>query len=139
MARSGQIYGINGQASVANEWHEGKVVTEHIMRIVPNPREVRSGYLQTVLTHPKLGQPLVVSQAHGTSVPELAPGDIERLPIPRMAHEIEDEIGDEAERANELRRKADETENKAVSRLEGELREELGIKSDKKHHCTADC
>ena len=121
MARSRQTYGLNGQAIIANDWHEGKVVTEHIIRIVPIAQEIRSGYLQTILSHPALGQPLVVSRAYGTSVPELAPEDIRQLPIPRLKRETEDEIAESAEQANELRRKADENENLAVARLEGEL------------------
>ncbi len=108
MACSGQIYGLNGQAILANGWHEKKVVTQHIMRIVPDTSMVRSGYLEVVLTHPTLGQPLVISRAHGTSVPELAPEDIEGLPIPRLAGHMEDEIADMAERANELRMQANE-------------------------------
>ena len=125
MARSGQIYGINGQAILADRWHEGKVITEHIIRIVPEDT-IRPGYLQTVLSHPTLGQPLVVSQAYGTSVPELAAEDIERLPIPRLAVKQEEEIADAAERASELRMKADEEENEAVARLESELKKALG-------------
>lgn len=131
MARSGQIYGINGQAIIANECHEQKVVTEHIMRIVPEFDKIRPGYLQTVLSHPTLGKPLVVSRAYGTSVPELAPEDIERLPIPRLARQVEHEIANAAERASELRVKADKEENGAVSKLEAELEKELGIAPDK--------
>ena len=130
MACSGQTYGLNGQAIMANEWHEGKVVTQHIIRIIPRPEEIRPGYLQTVLSHPTLGQPLVVSRAYGTSVPELAPEDIRQLPIPRLEREAEDEIADAAEQANELRREADARENEAVYRLEGELEELLGITCD---------
>ena len=127
MACSGQTYGLNGQAIIANDWHEGKVVTQHIIRIVPSGQGIRPGYLQTVLSHPTLGQPLVVSRAYGTSVPELAPGDIRQLPIPRLKREIEDEIADSAEQANELRRKADDKENRAVAKLEGELSQIGGI------------
>lgn len=126
MACSGQIYGINGQAMLANQWHEGKVITQHIMRIIPDDT-IRPGYLQTVLSHPTLGQPLVVSRAYGSSVPELAPGDVERLPIPRLAKRVEDEIADAAERASDLRMNADKDENVAVSKLEAELSEELGV------------
>lgn len=67
-----------------------------------------------------------MSRAYGTSVPELAPGDIEQLPIPRLKREIECEIADAAEQASELRRKADNQENNAVAKLEEELGEELG-------------
>ena len=132
MARQGQIYGINGQAILANAWHEGKVVSEAIIRVIPNSTKIRSGYLQTMLSHPTLGQPLVVSRACGTSVPNLVPEDIEQLPIPRLARQIENDIADAAEQANELRRKADEIEDRAVAGLENELERELGISPGKK-------
>lgn len=125
MACSGQIYGINGQAILANEGHEGKVVTQHIMRIVPDPGKIRPGYLQTVLSHPTLGQPLVTSRAFGTSVPELAPEDIEQLPIPRLDHATEDRIAESAERASMLRHRADCIENAVVNMLEDSLDEKL--------------
>ena len=48
MACSGQIYGINGQAILADTWHEGKAITQHIMRIIPED-SIRPGYL--VLVH----------------------------------------------------------------------------------------
>jgi len=126
MACSGQVYGINGQAILANEMHEGKVVTQHIMRIVPSDR-IRPGYLQTVLSHPTLGKPLVVSRAYGTSVPELAPEDVEQIPIPRLDKGLEDQIADSAERASELRVDSDRIETLAVMALEAELEKELGV------------
>ena len=104
------------------------------MRIIPDSEKVRSGYLQTVLSHPGLGKPLVVSQAYGTSVPELAPEDIAQLPIPRLEQSIEDKISDAAEEASDLRMKADEQENEAVAKLEGELATELGLTLDWRHH-----
>ena len=128
MACSGQIYGINGQAILADRWHEGKVVTHDLMRIVlsADGHDIRPGYLQTVLSHPTLGKLLVVSQAYGTSVPHLAPEDIERLPIPRLAAKQEEAIADAAETASELRMRANDEENEAVAKLEGELAYELG-------------
>ncbi len=131
MACSGQVYGINGQTMLANEWHERKVITQHIMRVVPDSGEVRPGYLQTVLSHPALGQPLVISQAYGTSVPELAPDDIEELPIPRLTRDVESAIADAAERASDLRMQADKNENEAVARLEDELGDKLGLTLDR--------
>ncbi len=126
MARSGQVYGINGQAILANEWHEKKVISEHIIRIVPD-QGIRPGYLQTVLSHPTLGKPLVVSRAYGTSVPELAPEDVEQLPIPRLEVELEDEIAELAERASDLRVQANKLESEAITALETELEKKLGI------------
>ena len=125
MACSGQVYGINGQAILANESHEGKVITQHIMRIIPDPDRIRPGYLQTVLSHPTLGQPLVISRAFGTSVPELAPEDIERLPIPRLDDAKEAEIAVAAERASVLRYRADTIENAVIYILEDAVNEQL--------------
>lgn len=126
MARSGQVYGINGQTILADAFHEGTVVSEHVIRLIPNG-EIRPGYLQTVLSHPVLGKPLVVSRAYGTSVPELAPEDIEQLPIPRLGEHVENQIADAAERASTLRVNAANSESAAVSRLERELEQHLGI------------
>ena len=66
-----------------------------------------------------------MSRAYGTSVPELAPEDVRQLPIPRLRCEIENEIASAAEQANEMRRQADEKENKAVASLERELGDAL--------------
>lgn len=124
MACSGQIYGINGRAILVNKGHEEKVLTQHIMRIVPI--NIRPGYLEVVLSHLVFGKPMVVSKAYGTSVPELDPEDIEQLPIPRLDNTLENEISDAAENANKLRMEADELENDAVRRLEEQLVKELG-------------
>ena len=87
---------------------------------------------QTVLSHPTLGQPLVVSRAYGTSVPELAPEDVRQLPIPRLEQEVEDEIADAAEQASELRRRAYEREEEIVSKLERELAKVLSVAPNRK-------
>lgn len=127
MACSGQTYGLNGRAILANAGHEGKVVTQHIMRVIPHDGCIRPGYLQTVLSHPALGQPLVVSRAYGTSVPELAPQDIEALPVPRLSDTVEERIADMAERASALRFEADTQESATIGMLEQELESRLGI------------
>ena len=117
MACSGTV----GPTALASPWHEGKVITQHIMRIIPDTARIRAGYLQAILSHEGLGQPLVSSLAYGTSVPELHPGDVEELPVPRFASVVENEIADMAERASDLRYEADEEENMAVAAIEAEL------------------
>ena len=117
--------GTIGPTILANEGHEGKVITQHIMRIIPNPELIRAGYLQAVLGHPTLGQPLVTRLAYGTSVPELASDDADGIPIPRLAPQVEDEIAEAAESASELRLAADRQENDAVAHLESVLEREL--------------
>ena len=119
MACSGQLYGLNGSVILANEWHEHKIVSNHVIRIIPGG--VRSGYLQIALGHPTLGQPLVLRCAFGTSVPEIPPEEIRLFPVIRLDESVENEIADMVERASELRLKADEIENRAIANLEQEI------------------
>ena len=87
---SGQLHGIIGSVWLATDWHENKVLTNHILRIVPKSKPaIRIGYLQAVLSHPLLGRPLVLKGAFGSSVPELSPGDVSGLSVPRLPTAIE--------------------------------------------------
>jgi hypothetical protein len=98
MACSGQVYGLNGSATVASEWHENTFFSHDMIRIKPKPG-ARAGYLLTALTHPILGRPLLVREAYGMSIPHLDPGDVAQFPVVRLQGKIEDEIADLAERA----------------------------------------
>lgn len=119
---SGQIHGIIGSVVLAAKWHENKVLTNHIMRIVPgsNPR-VRMGYLVAVLGHPRLGRPRVLRNTFGSSVPELAPEDIADMYVPRLAGALEGEIADLMEDAAKLRSEADEIEERIAAQAEGHV------------------
>ena len=64
VARSGQLYGTNGNVVLASEWHVGKIVSEHVIRVRPSS-DVRAGYLKASLGHPTLGQPLILRTAFG--------------------------------------------------------------------------
>ena len=125
MACSGQIYGINGSVCIATEWHEGKIFTHDMIRIIP--KDVRAGYLQVALSHPELGRPLVLRNAYGTSIPHLESPDIADIPIPRLAEQAENDIADAAEKASALRMKADKEESGAIAKLEREIEHEIGV------------
>lgn len=112
LARSGQTYGLNGTLAIANGFHEGKVISDHVIRIAPNERcSARAGYLYTALSHPTLGRPMVKALAYGSSIPEIDPGDIANLPIPRIDDSAENEIAELAEEGARLFADADIVEN----------------------------
>lgn len=121
MACSGQIYGLNGSVVLANEWHENKIISNHVIRIVPSREGVRPGYLRMALGHPTLGWPLVIRCAFGTSVPEIAPEDVQNLPVVRLEPSVEDEIAELVESADELRLRADREEDMATATVQAEL------------------
>ena len=109
---SGQLHGIIGSVVLANDWHEGKVLTNHMLRIVPKTEPtIRAGYLQAVLAHPRLGRPRVLRCAYGSSVPELDPSDILSVTIPRLRRATENRIADAMEEAAQWRADADQLED----------------------------
>lgn len=112
MACSGQLYGLNGNVILADVCHERKIVSNHVIRIVP--KEVRPGYLQVALGHPELGRPLVLRLAFGTEVPEISPDDLKDFPLIRLDPVLEAEIADRVEMASELRMRADNEEDNTV-------------------------
>lgn len=107
MARSGQIYGLNGSATLTTKYHEGFFLSDDLIRIIPDETKARAGYLLTALTHPTLGRPLIVREAYGTSIPHLDPNDVAGFPVVRLSKRIEDKIADLAEEAASERAKAD--------------------------------
>ena len=119
MPCSGQLHGIIGSVVLATRWHENKVLTNHILRVVPksNP-EIRIGYLQMVLSHPLLGRPRILKSAFGSSVPEIALGDVEALTVPRLRSVVEGGIADMMEEASKLRTQADELEEQIAAEAE---------------------
>lgn len=124
IVRSGQIYGLNGSVALATPFHEGKVVSEHIIRAIS--LRIRPGYLATALGHPQLGRPLLLRWAFGTQIPELDPQDLKQVPVPRLDPGLENEIADHMERAAQLRCEADQEENAAVAKVEQVLEDLIG-------------
>jgi hypothetical protein len=108
---SGQVYGNIGHSVLATQWHVGKVLTNHIMRVCPSPI-IRSGYLLCALGHPLLGRKQLVRFAFGSSVPEIAPEDIVTALVPRLKRKTEERIADLMEEAAGARDTADELEVK---------------------------
>ena len=106
---SGQVYGNLGHAVLATEYHVGKVLTNHILRIAPNDR-IRGGYLQCVRGHPELGRPRVVKFAFGSSVPEIPAIDVLTTVIPRFNKATEDLLADLMEASAVARDTADAME-----------------------------
>ena len=118
MASSGQVYGVNGSVMLASAEHEDKIISNHVIRIVP--KGIRSGYLALALGHPTLGRQLVLRLTFGSSVPEIAPEDLASMPIPRLG-DVEDQIADRMEDASALRMRANQEEDAAVEYLEREI------------------
>jgi hypothetical protein len=118
MACSGQTYGLNGSVALLDKQHEKFFFSHDIVRIIPRKERIRGGYLYAVLGHPRLGRPLVIRHAYGTSIPHLDPGDVATIPVLRLAEKLENSIADRMEKAVALRAEADAIESSIASRAE---------------------
>lgn len=126
LARSGQTYGLNGTLAMANKFLEGKVISDHVIRMKPkNGFSSRVGYIYTALSHPTLGRPLVKALAYGSSIPEIEVDDLNNLKVVRLTREQEDEIADLAESAAKLNAEADLLEKEMALQMEGYMQEVL--------------
>ena len=114
---SGQVYGNIGHAVLSTEWHQGKVLSNHIMRVCPSG-SIRPGYLQCALGHPRLGRPQLVRFAFGSSVPEISPDDVLGAVIPRLEDSVECRIADLMEESARSRDSADELEQAIAKEAE---------------------
>ena len=127
MARSGQIYGLIGTAMITGAGHEGRVVSDDIIRIAPreqenDPPKCRPGYVVMAMTHPELGRPRVKALPYGSSIPHIEVTDLERFQIPRLRPSVENEIADRVEQAGQLRDEADELERRLADSADAEVR-----------------
>jgi hypothetical protein len=126
IARSGQLYGINGSVALAGPSHEGKIVSEHLIRVVPKTAGIRTGYLAMALGHRTYGRPLITRWAFGTEVPEIAPDDLQEVPVARLGQQTEDDIASRVEQASGLCLQANRGEDAAVAIVEAFLHDLLG-------------
>jgi len=59
-----------------------------------------------------VGQPLVIRNAYGSSVPHLDPQDVSQTPVARLGLDLENTIADLAEESSVLWAEANEVEQK---------------------------
>ncbi len=122
MARSGQIYGLIGSVALATELHRGKVVSDHVTRIVPGGG-LEAGYVYVAMGHPVLGRWRVKALAWGSSVPCIEVEDLRAFGIPRLDSTLEREISKAASEAFALWMEADQLEEELASMAEEEVEE----------------
>ena len=121
LARSGQIYGLNGSTMISGPCHEDKVISDHVIRIAPREPKCRLGYLAMAMSHPTLGRPRVKTLPYGSSIPEIEVYDVERFLVPRLDSAVEAAVADRVEQAAQLRDQADELETRLAESAEAQV------------------
>ena len=118
VVRSGTI----GRMAYARAEMVGMWLSEHVLKIVPEPYSVRPGYLYAFLSG-RFGVPLVVGATYGAIVQHIEPGHISDLPVPLAPEAIQNDAHRLVTAAAELRTSAS-AELRAVVR---EIEEAAGL------------
>jgi Restriction endonuclease S subunits len=74
---------------------------QDIMKVVPDPHKILSGYLYAFLSS-RFGVPIVVSGTYGAIIQHIEPHHIADLPVPRLGEIIEQKAHDLVERSATL-------------------------------------
>lgn len=128
IARSGQIYGLVGSVTLANESHSNRVMSDHVIRLVPSKDgSIRAGYLLVALSHPTLGRPLMKALPTGSSIPSIDVEDVLDLCIPRFPDHAEKSISDLTVKASALHAKANATELSMANIADGVISAIMGV------------
>ncbi|MCB0062186.1 MAG: hypothetical protein KDE19_08730 [Caldilineaceae bacterium] len=97
--------GTIGRMVYARPDMDGIWSSQHIMKVVPDPAKIPSGYLYAYLSS-KFGVPQVVSGTYGSIIQSIEPHHIADLPVPRLGDAVEQRAHALVEEAARLRTRA---------------------------------
>ncbi len=97
--------GTIGRMAYARSEMRGMAGSQHFMRVVPDPDEIKPGYLFAFLSS-RFGVPMVVGGTYGAIIQHIEPQHIAELPIPLAPTRIQDGVHELVAEAAELRTKS---------------------------------
>lgn len=109
VSRSGTL----GNTVYTSDIFKGKVLTDDLIRIVPNNKNVLSGYLYAFLTS-HYGYGLLTQSGYGGVIQHIEPHHIENIPIPILPEETQQKIHSLIVESAQLRVEANKLLKEAV-------------------------
>lgn len=117
--------GTLGNTVFTNEYFNGRIGTHDLIRIIPNSKKIKPGFLYAYLRS-KYGYSLLVQPSYGGVVKHIEPHHIENLPIPLLPEPKQKEIHALILEASQLRKAA----NELLSESEESLLSKIGITAE---------
>lgn len=115
ITRSGTI----GRIAYCRSDLDGLACSEHAMRVVPDDKKIKSGYLYAFLSS-RFGVPIVVSGTYGSIIQSIEPQHLADLPVPRLGA-VEEKAHELVQRAATLRVEANRLLKEVTTDLELEI------------------
>lgn len=122
---SGAYGGIMGHGILAGKMMDGKVVTQHVLRVARKAEDMNFYYIAAFLCSNNWGYHLITATRFGKDIPEIDPGVLKTIPIPEIPLDKQNEIGDLFKQASELQEQANELENNAINLIESLYEDKL--------------
>lgn len=116
VSRSGTL----GNTVYTNAAFESVIGTDDLIRILPNNKNVKSGFMYAYLSS-KYGRGLLTQSSYGGVVKHIEPHHIDNLPIPILSKAKQEEIHSQIVEASELRSEASKVLKMAISGIESEF------------------
>lgn len=112
--------GTIGNTVYTNNVFEGRIGTHDLIRIIPNDKNVKRGFIYAYLSS-KYGYGLLTQSSYGGVVKHIEPHHIQNLPIPILPESQQEEIHQLIIDASDLRVEANFLLDKAVRLFESKL------------------
>ena len=113
--------GTTGRVVMVNDEMDGKMVTEHVIRVICDETIINPYYVYAVLSSDKIGRQLLDKGIYASVVDHISPQFVSTIPIPRLTGDLEEQIAEKVKKAEELRSKASSIINSEIDALENML------------------
>lgn len=113
ITRSGTI----GRMVYSRPDMDGLACSEHVMRVVPDPKKAPPGYIFSFLSS-RFGVPMVTAGTYGSIIQSIEPEHIAGLPVPRLGTAVEMRVHQLVQEAAALRANASALLSTSVTELE---------------------
>lgn len=110
--------GTTGRVVMVNEAMDGKMVTEHVIRVICDESLIDPYYVYAILASEKIGRQLLDKGIYASVVDHISPQFVSTIPIPRLSPEHEKMIADNMREAEAKRGQANLLMESEIEMLE---------------------
>lgn len=100
--------GTTGRVVMVSDQMAGKMVSEHVIRVICDKEQVDPYYVYAILASDKIGRQLLDKGIYASVVDHISPQFVSTIPIPRLSPEKEKEIAEKVREAEEQKARANE-------------------------------
>lgn len=110
--------GTTGRVVMVTDQMAGKMVTEHVIRVICDKEQIDPYYVYAILASNKIGRQLLNKGIYASVVDHISPQFVSTIPIPRLDSEKEREIAEKVKEAEAEKAKAFNTLAKEIDDVE---------------------